>query len=138
MIIKNKHVFFKIHNLNQILKSNYFVGSSTKDYWIPTESWLVSWMNKLPLHFINKIIYDLANMIEVECDEKEILDYIEVVDLIRSHCSKIENKQIPYIIRKYEKNILLSKWLTNYIYFLIFLHMYKKNLFINNGLTFIF
>ncbi|CRG95834.1 conserved Plasmodium protein, unknown function [Plasmodium gallinaceum] len=139
MIIKNKDVFFSIHNLHDVLKNNYLCDSKTfKDYWIPTESWLINWKNKLPLHFINSIIYDLANLIEEECDEKEILNYDEAVNLIKNHCLTIENKKIPFIIRKYEKNILLSKWFTNYLYFLIFFHTYKQNLFINNGIKFIF
>ncbi|CRH03821.1 conserved Plasmodium protein, unknown function [Plasmodium relictum] len=139
MIIKNKDVFFSIHNLHDILKNNYICDSpKLKDYWIPTKSWLINWRNKLPLHFINSIIYDLASLVEEECDEKEILEYTEVVNLIKSHCATIENKKIPFIIRKYEKNILLSKWFTNYLYFLMFFHTYKQNLFITNGIKFIF
>ncbi|GAW82905.1 hypothetical protein, conserved [Plasmodium gonderi] len=139
MIIKNKDVFFSIHNLDQVLKSNCLFSSSTPiDYWVPTESWLVNWKNKLPMQFINSIIYDLANLIEEECDEKEILDYNDVVDLIKHHCSTIKNYKIPFIIRKYEKNILLSKWVTSYIYFILFFHLYKENLFINSGIKFIF
>ncbi|SCP02625.1 conserved Plasmodium protein, unknown function [Plasmodium malariae] len=138
MIIKNKDVFFSIHNLDEELKNNYLFDSNTPtDYWVPTQSWLVNWKNKLPLHFINSIIYDLAILIEEECDEKEVLDYNEVVNLIKNHCSTIKNKKIPFIIRKYEKNMLLSKWVTSYIYFLLFFHMYKENLFINNGIKFI-
>ncbi|KMZ83707.1 hypothetical protein PVBG_00787 [Plasmodium vivax Brazil I] len=139
MIIKNKDVFFSIHNLDQVLKDNYLsVSSPPADHWVPTESWLVNWKNKLPLQFIDSIIYDLANLIEEECDEREILDYNDVVNLIKNHCSTIKNNKIPFIIRKYEKNILLSKWVTSYMYFLLFSHMYKENLFINGGIKFIF
>ncbi|ANQ06601.1 Uncharacterized protein PCOAH_00008050 [Plasmodium coatneyi] len=139
MIIKNKDVFFSIHNLDQMLKDNCLsVSTPPADHWVPTESWLVNWKNKLPLQFIDSIIYDLANLIEEECDEKEILDYNDVVNLIKNHCSTIKNNKIPFIIRKYEKNILLSKWVTSYMYFLLFSHMYKENLFINGGIKFIF
>ncbi|CAA9986835.1 conserved Plasmodium protein, unknown function [Plasmodium knowlesi strain H] len=139
MIIKNKDVFFSIHNLDQMLKDNCLsVSTHPTDHWVPTENWLINWKNKLPLQFIDSIIYDLANLIEEECDEKEILDYNDVVNLIKNHCSTIKNNKIPFIIRKYEKNILLSKWVTNYMYFLLFSHMYKENLFLNGGIKFIF
>ncbi|SBS87257.1 conserved Plasmodium protein, unknown function [Plasmodium ovale curtisi] len=118
MIIKNKDVFASIHNLDQVLKSNCLFGeapstglsprSLPRNYWVPTESWLARWKNKLPLHFINSIIYELANLVEEECDEKEIINYEEVVNIIKSHCATIKNKKIPFIIRKYEKNILLT------------------------------
>ncbi|CAD2093260.1 HID1 domain-containing protein, putative [Plasmodium vinckei lentum] len=138
-IIKNRDVFVSINNLDVTLKDCFiFTPNLDKDYWVPTESWLSNWKNKLPLHFVNAIIYDLASMIEEECDKKEILDYNEVVNLIKTECSIIKNEKIPFIIRKYEKNIFLSKWFTNYIYFLLFFHFYKQNIFINNGIKFIF
>ncbi|KJP89020.1 hypothetical protein AK88_01312 [Plasmodium fragile] len=139
MIIKNKDVFFSIHNLHEMLKDNCLsVSTPPADHWVPTESWLVNWKNKLPLQFIDSIIYDLANLIEEECDEREILNYNDVVNLIKNHCATIKNNKIPFIIRKYEKNILLSKWVTSYMYFLLFSHMYKENMFINGGIKFIF
>lgn len=138
-IIKNKNVFFSIHNLYDHLKSNCYPETVTPNvYWVPTEKWLLGWKKKLPMDFINNIIYDLANLVEEECDKKEILDYDEVVNLIKDHCKIIVNKKIPFVIRKYDNNISLSKWFTNYLYFLVFFHFYKHNLFINNGVTFIF
>ncbi|ETB59765.1 hypothetical protein, variant 1 [Plasmodium yoelii 17X] len=138
-IIKNRDVFISINNLDVSLKDCFIsTPNLDKDYWVPTESWLSNWKNKLPLHFVNAIIYDLASMIEEECDKKEILDHNEVVNLIKTECSIIKNEKIPFIIRKYEKNIFLSKWVTNYIYFLLFFHFYKQNIFINNGIKFIF
>lgn len=138
-IIKNKDVFFSIHNLYDHLKSSCYPETVTPSaYWVPTEKWLLGWKKKLPMDFINNIIYDLANLVEEECDRKEILDYDEVVNLIKDHCKIIVNKKIPFVIRKYDNNISLSKWFTNYLYFLVFFHFYKHNLFINNGVTFIF
>ncbi|SBT78755.1 conserved Plasmodium protein, unknown function [Plasmodium ovale] len=139
-----------INILKKILKKEWILSSQHHYYSLFL---LLDFVNNILSHNLNdnyNLVYMIIknkdvfasihnlDQVEEECDEKEILDYDEVVKIIKSHCATIKNKKIPFIIRKYEKNILLSRWVTNYIYFLLFFHMYKQNIFINNGIKFIF
>eukprot|EP01135_Chromosphaera_perkinsii_P003428 Nk52_evm52s242 gene=Nk52_evmTU52s242 len=93
---------------------------------VPTSEWVRGWKEKLPLQTVLRMLQVLVPQVEQLCIEKEVSDDTEIIEFLR-HGTLVGLLPVPHpiLIRKYQSHPGTDKWLTSYLWGVVFLRHFN-------------
>ena len=93
---------------------------------VPTTEWVQGWKEKLPLQTVLRLLQVLVPQVEQLCIEKEISDDTEIIEFLK-HGTLVGLLPVPHpiLIRKYQSHPGTDKWLTSYLWGVVFLRHFN-------------
>ncbi len=98
-------------------------ANGTHHGFVPTDAWLNSWKQRLPIHTIYRMLDALRPRVESFCAERDgNVDEHAILTLIKE-TTLVGLLPVPHpiVVRKYQPNHLTSKWFCTFIWGVIFL-----------------
>jgi len=87
------------------------------DTWKPTEGWLMSWKDEMPLQTLLHLVDHLGPQVNDFIEENEILDQKEVVTFVQS-LTMVGVLPVPHpiVTRTYEASSKTTMWFSSYLW----------------------
>jgi len=123
-ILRQSEVFQRLADIN--LGSVNGRASTAKDAedaaaWTPTEAWLATVKQKMPMQTLLCLIDHLAPALELICAQNDVMDQDEVLRYLKS-TTLVGILPVPHpiVIRTYQASSYTAMWFTSYMWGVIF------------------
>ncbi|XP_077591164.1 protein HID1 [Stigmatopora nigra] len=115
---ENEEVFYTEAEMEKRRVSS----ASSASLWTPTQDWVLSWKNKLPLQTIMRLLQVLVPQVEKICIDKGLTDESEILKFLQ-HGTLVGLLPVPHpiLIRKYQANAGTATWFRTYMWGVVYL-----------------
>ena len=97
-------------------------SETPEENWTPTQEWVESWKNKLPLQTIMRLLQVLVPQVEKICIDKNLTDEGEIIKFLQNG-TLVGLLPVPHplLLRRYQANAGTNHWFRTYMWGQIYL-----------------